>query len=129
MTETLGSWGWGLTATTPADQLELLKHIALPSSLLSNESQLFERNLMEHVYDAERFGIPTGVPPQATVGVKNGWYDEHDTGWQLNSAGYVHLGNTFYLACVMTSGSPTQAYGTETLSTLGRMLYEFAAAG
>ncbi len=127
MSETLGSWGWGLTATTPADQLELLKHIALPSAILSNESQLFERNLMEHVVDSERFGIPVGVPADATIGVKNGWYNEHDTGWQINSAGYVHSGNTFYLACVMTSGSPTQTYGTETTSNFGRLLYSYLA--
>ena len=127
-TETTPSWGWGLTETTPEDQLVLLKHIALPSSVLSNESQIYERSLMEHVYSSERFGIPQGVPTDATVGVKNGWYNEKDTGWQVNSAGYVHRGDTFYLACVETSNNPNEAYGMDTVSTLGRLLWSYQSA-
>jgi beta-lactamase class A len=128
MTETISSYDWGGIDTTPADELQLLKAIALPSPILTNDSQSYERNLMEHVYDSERFGIPAGTPAEAQVGVKNGWYDESATGWQINSAGYVRLGDTFYLACVMTQGSPSEAYGIGTVSGLGWMLWNFESA-
>jgi len=69
-----------LIDTTPRDQLNLLKSILLPNSYLDTASQAYEQDLMENVVDYERFGIPTGVPTNATVGVKNGWYLEKATG-------------------------------------------------
>jgi hypothetical protein len=108
--QSITSWSWGLFDTTPRDQLQLLKAIVLPNAFLDPASQLFERNLMNSVPDYERFGIPSGVPAQAMVGVKDGWYHEKTTGWQINSAGYVHLGRTYYLAVVMTASNPNEAY-------------------
>jgi hypothetical protein len=71
--QTESSWGWGDTETTPRDQLQLLKAITLPNDVLSAASRAYEENLMQNVAGAERFGIPTGVPSTAIVGVKNGW--------------------------------------------------------
>jgi len=110
-TQTLMNWDWGLIDTTPRDQLNLLKSILLPNSYLDTASQAYEQDLMENVVDYERFGIPTGVPTNATVGVKNGWYLEKATGWQVNTAGYVHLGRTYYLAVVMTASNRARITG------------------
>jgi beta-lactamase class A len=119
------SWGWGDTFTTPLDQLALLKTILFPNEILDPTSQAFEQGLMQGVIGSERFGIPTAVPPQATVGVKNGWYPETATGWQLNSAGYVHLGRCYYLAVVMTAENPTEQYGLETINQIGHLFWNF----
>ena len=124
-TQTVPSWGWGLTATTPVDQLALLKTIVLPGGVLSPASQAYEQSLMEHVYDSERFGIATGPPASARVGVKDGWYDEASTGWQINSAGYVQLGTVDYLAVVETAGDPSEDYGKATVSQLGELLWSY----
>jgi beta-lactamase class A len=119
------SWGWGDTLTTPLDQLDLLKTILFPNKVLDPASQAFEQNLMQHVLGSQRFGVPTAVPTRATVGVKNGWYPETTTGWQLNSAGYVHLGRCYYLAVVMTADNPNEQYGLETINQIGHMFWNF----
>jgi hypothetical protein len=119
------SWGWGDTETTPRDQLHLLKAIALPNNVLSSASRTYEENLMQNVSGGQRFGIPTGVPSTAIAGVKNGWYPETLTGWQLNTAGYVHDGKCFYLAVIMTSHNPNEKYGLITLNTISHMLWNF----
>jgi hypothetical protein len=119
------SWGWGDTFTTPLDQLALLKTILFPNKVLDSSSQAYEQNLMQSVLGSQRFGIPTAVPTRATVGVKNGWYPETATGWQLNSAGYVHLGRCYYLAVVMTAENPTEQYGLATIDQIGHMFWNF----
>ena len=120
---TTTNWGWGLMATTPADFLKLLAAIWLRGPVLTPASQAYERGLMEGVAASQRFGVPNGVPSRAVVGVKDGWYDEKDTGWQVNSAGYVHLGPVTYLAVVMTGHNPDEVYGIDTVNTLGLLLW------
>jgi hypothetical protein len=124
-TQSVTSWDWGEFDTTPHDQLQLLKAILFPNKYLNEESQEYEQNLMENVVDYERFGIPTGVPTGATVGVKNGWYPESATGWQVNTAGYVHLGKTYYLASVMTGENSSEAYGKEVVDRVAQAFWNF----
>jgi beta-lactamase class A len=124
-TESITSWDWGEFDTTPHDQLQLLKAILFPNKYLTPASQEYEQDLMENVVDYERFGIPTGVPTGATVGVKNGWYPESATGWQVNTAGYVHLGKTYYLASVMTGENPSEAYGKEVVDRVAQAFWNF----
>jgi hypothetical protein len=127
-TQSITSWDWGEFDTTPRDQLNLLKTILFPNKYLDEESQEYEQNLMENVVDYERFGIPTGVPANATVGVKNGWYPETATGWQVNTTGYVHLGKTYYLACVMTGSNPSEAYGREVVDRVAQAFWNFESS-
>ncbi len=127
-THTTTSWGWGLMTTTPADFLRLLAAIWLPGPTLAPASQAYERGLMEGVAASQRFGVPNGVPSRAVVGVKDGWYKERVTGWQVNSAGYVHLGAVTYLAVVMTGYNPDEHYGIDTVNTLGLLLWRFERA-
>jgi hypothetical protein len=124
-TQSVTSWDWGEFDTTPHDQLQLLKAILFPNKYLNEESQEYEQNLMENVVDYERFGIPTGVPTGATVGVKNGWYPESATGWQVNTAGYVHLGKTYYLASIMTGENSSEAYGKEVVDRVAQAFWNF----
>ncbi len=127
-TQSITNWDWGKFDTDPRDQIQLLKAIVLPNSYLDPASQEYEQDLMENVVDYERWGIPTGVPTQATVGVKNGWYPETSTGWQINTAGYVHLGKTFYLACVMTGSNPSEAYGREVVDRVAQAFWNFESS-
>ncbi len=122
---TESSWGWGDTQTTPRDELQLLKAIALPNNVLTTSSRDDEENLMQSVSGSQRFGIPTALPSTAVVGVKNGWYPETLTGCQLNSAGYVHAGKRFYLAVIMTEHNANKDYGLDTLNTISHVLWNF----
>ena len=55
--------GWGLTSTTPADQLLLLRELAGGSSLLSPADRSYVLSLMENVEPDQRWGVSAGVPP------------------------------------------------------------------
>jgi hypothetical protein len=127
-TQSITNWDWGMFDTTPHDQLNLLKAILFPNKYLTPASQAYEQNLMENVVDYERFGVPTGVPSTATVGVKNGWYPEKTTGWQINTAGYVHLNKTYYLAVIMTASNPSEAYGKEVVGRVSQALWNFESS-
>jgi hypothetical protein len=127
-TQSVTNWDWGLFDTTPRDQLNLLKTILFPNTYLDAASQEYEQDLMENVVDYERFGIPTGVPVRAIVGVKNGWYPESTTGWQVNTAGYVHLGKTYYLAVVMTASNPSEAYGKLVVDRVAQAFWNFESS-
>jgi beta-lactamase family protein len=127
-TQSITNWDWGKFDTDPRDQIQLLKTIVLPNNNLDPASQEYEQDLMENVVDYERWGIPTGVPTGATVGVKNGWYPEKATGWQVNTAGYVRLGKTYYLACVMTGSNPSEAYGIEVVDRVAQAFWNFESS-
>lgn len=122
--QTVMSWSWGEVETTPLDQLELLKTIALPNSILTDSSRAYESSLMQNVDQTERFGLGDGPPPMATIGLKDGYYPEPVTGWQINSAGYVHLGDRFYLAAIMTSHNPNEDYGIDTVNEVAKLIWE-----
>ncbi len=122
--QTETNWAWGLMETTPSDFLKLLAAIWLPRSLLSRTSQAYEQSLMENVLASQRFGIANGVPAGAVVGIKDGWYPE-SSGWQVNSAGYVHLGRVTYLAVIMSGENPDESYGINTVNILGTLLWRF----
>jgi beta-lactamase class A len=114
---------WGEESTDPHDQLLLLKDIVLPNNVLDPASQSYEKTLMERVEPDEYFGIPSGVPKSAVVGVKNGWYPEPTTGWQVNTAGFVRLGKVYYLAVVMTGHNPSEDYGIGSVDGVSQLLW------
>lgn len=121
--QTIAGYGWGNIETTPRDELQLLKVIALPNRYLTTSSRNFEMQLMERVTPGERFGLGVGSPSGATVGLKDGYYNESDTGWQLNSAGYVEYQGRFYLACIMTTYNSDESYGITTLNDVAGLLW------
>jgi len=122
--QTIMSWAWGEIETTPIDELALLKAIALPNAILTDSSRAYEQSLMQSTDLSARFGLGDGPPPGATVGLKDGYFPEPKTGWQINSAGYVHLGKRFYLAAIMTSHNPNEAYGINTVNGVAKMIWE-----
>ena len=128
MRQSVTSWGWGTMRTTPADYLRLLRAIWLPGNLLDPASAQVERHLMRDVIPEQRFGVPSGVPASAVVGVKDGWLPDASAGWQVNSAGYVHRGSTTYLAVLMSARDPSETYGIATLNGLGNLLWRFESA-
>ena len=62
--------GWGLTTTTPADQITLLKLLVEPILILTDSERQFELGLMENVAPSERWGVSSGVPAEATVALE-----------------------------------------------------------
>jgi beta-lactamase class A len=117
--------GWGLTTTTPTDQIALLRALVEPSALLTARDRSYALSLMENVTPAQRWGVSGGVPAQATVALKNGWLplNAADTDWQINSVGWVSGQGRDYLMAVLTTGNPTEQYGIDTIDQLAAMVW------
>jgi beta-lactamase class A len=117
--------GWGLTTTTPADQISLLRQLAGPGPLLSDADRRYVLGLMEDVIPSQRWGITAGVPPQATVALKNGWLplDAARKDWQVNSIGWISGGGRDYLIAVFSTGNPTPQYGVTTIKGLSSLVW------
>ena len=94
--------GWGLSTTTPVDQLKLLRLVVQPNAVLSSEERSYTLNLMENVTASEVWGVSGGVPAGVTLALKNGWLplNATDTDWQINSIGWVSGdgGTTYWLS-------------------------------
>jgi beta-lactamase class A len=118
--------GWGLTTTTPDDQIALLRQLVAPTSLLTSAERGYALSLMENVTPSQRWGVSGGVPAQVTVAIKNGWLPLQGTGsdWQINSVGWVSGGGRNYLMAVLTTGNPTEQYGIDTIDQLAAMVWQ-----
>jgi beta-lactamase class A len=119
--------GWGLTTTTALDEVTLVSRFAYPSSILSAASRQYGLSLMEHVEAGQNWGITGGVPPGTTVALKNGWLPVGQSGWQINSIGWVFGHDRNYVLAVLTDDSPTEAYGIATVETIARDVYRSRA--
>ncbi len=117
--------GWGLTTTTPADQIALLRTVVEPSTLLTAAERGYALSLMENVTPSQRWGVSGGVPAEATVALKNGWLplNAADTDWQINSVGWISGRGRDYLMAVLTTGNPTEQYGIDTIDGLAAIVW------
>ncbi|HSZ38668.1 MAG TPA: serine hydrolase [Trebonia sp.] len=112
--------GWGLTKTTPADQITLLRQLVAPGTLLRPAARTYALSLLENVTPDQRWGVSSGVPAGATIALKNGWLplNSADTDWQVNSVGWISGSGRDYLIAVLTTGNPTEQYGISTIDAL-----------
>ena len=117
--------GWGLTTTTPADQIVLLRELIKPSTLLTDTQRQDALQLMENVAPSQRWGVTGGVPQQATVALKDGWLPLNSAGtdWQVNSIGWISGSGRDYLMAVLTTGNPDEQYGIDTISQLSATVW------
>jgi hypothetical protein len=117
--------GWGLSTTTPADQIVLLRELIKPSTLLTDAQRKDALQLMENVAASQRWGVTGGVPEQATVALKDGWLPLNSAGtdWQINSIGWISGSGRDYLMAVLTTGNPDEQYGIDTISQLSAMVW------
>jgi beta-lactamase class A len=123
MSQTTPNLAWGLTTTTPRDQLRLLRLIMLPGQLLDTRSRDYEYELMRHVIPSERWGISGGVAATAQVALKNGWLPLETDDWQVNSIGKVAGSGRDYLLAVMTDREPSEAYGIATIEHISAAVW------
>ena len=118
--------GWGLSTTTPADQITLLRQLVRPNPVLTDGERSYALSLMENITPSQRWGVSGGVPARVTVALKNGWLplEGTDSDWQINSVGWVSGEGRDYLMAVLTTGNPTEQYGIDTISRLAAMAWQ-----
>jgi hypothetical protein len=117
---------WGLSSTTVADQVQLLRTLAYPNPVLAPASQGYVLGLMSHVEPGEAWGVSAGPGTSARVALKNGWIPIDSGGWQVNSEGYVNGAGRDYVIAVMTYG-PSQATGIATIEGLSSLIWQALA--
>ncbi len=117
--------GWGLTTTTSADQVTLLRKLIGPASPLSATARNYALSLLENVTPDQRWGVSGGVPPAVKVALKDGWLplNDTDTDWQINSVGWVSGRHRDYLMAMLSTGNPTEQYGIDTLSRVASIVW------
>jgi beta-lactamase class A len=121
---------WGLTTTSAADQVTLLRTLLRPNHLLTKSAQDFQQRLMRHVIPDQQWGISGGLPSDAKFGIKNGWLpvpQDHDR-WAVNSMGWVRGEGKRYEITVLTQHESTEGYGIRTIEHIGKLAWEHAAA-
>jgi hypothetical protein len=117
--------GWGLTTTTPEDQITLLRRLVEPGGPLTTTQRQYALSLMENVSSGQAWGVSGGVPAGVKVALKNGWLplNAGNTDWQINSIGWVAGGGRDYLLAMLSTGNPDEQYGISTLDSVGSMVW------
>ncbi|MFI7502150.1 serine hydrolase [Streptomyces sp. NPDC049687] len=113
LTDTEGGDGalWGLTQTTAADQLTLLRQVFGDDSELSEASRTYLRGLMGQIAVGQHWGVSAAADGSSWA-LKNGWLPRSTTGlWDINSIGRVTSDDRAYLVAVLSKGNATQAKG------------------
>ncbi|MER6409823.1 serine hydrolase [Streptomyces humidus] len=111
---------WGLTRTTAADQLTLLRQVFGDDSELSEASRAYLRDLMGQIAAGQDWGVSAAADGSSWA-LKNGWLPRSTTGlWDVNSIGRVSAGGRDYLVAVLSDGNATQAAGISLVEAAAR---------
>jgi len=138
LTETQGGPGgkWGLTRTTSADQIRLLRAVFDPGQAtktgsrpaLGAASRAYIRTLMSHVADDQSWGV--SAAGRSGRALKNGWLQRDTTDlWDVNSVGRITAGGHHYLVAVLSDGNKTMKDGVSLVERAARTAVSTTAAG
>lgn len=118
----IGSNGyWGLTQTTTADQIRLLKVVFGSDSVLTGESQAYLKSLMSNVVDAQNFGVSAAADDPEDAALKVGYLQRSATGlWDVNSIGEIEVGGDTYLVAVLSEDNSSFEAGVELVDQVAR---------
>ena len=103
---------WGETTTTALDQLKLLNAIYYNDQhYLDQEARTYAQQLMSNVDASQDWGVSAG---SSEYQVKNGWLDESDGSWIVNSIGHISAIQTEkvdYTVAILTNQNASEAAG------------------
>ncbi|WP_332643294.1 serine hydrolase [Aeromicrobium sp.] len=108
----VGSNGnWGLTQTTSADQIRLLKVVFGSDSVLTSESQAYMKSLMSNVIDSQDFGV-SAADDDGDAALKVGYLQRSATGlWDVTSIGEIEAGGETFLVAVLSEDNSSYEAG------------------
>jgi hypothetical protein len=107
------SGNWGLTRTTAADQIRLLRLVFQPSTILSPASQAYVVSLMTAVDVDQDWGISVADQDGVGYAIKDGWLPR-------TTIGSVQSGGHVLLLVVLVNRSSTMAAGITTIEKAAR---------
>lgn len=116
LTETvIGSNGnWGLTQTTAADQIRLLRIALGDRTLLTASSKAYVSGLMSNVEDDQNFGVSAAADDGDDAALKVGYLQRSQTGhWDVTSIGRIESDGHTYLVAVLSDSNGSFASGVQ----------------
>jgi beta-lactamase class A len=109
---------WGLTMTTAADQLRLLRAVTTSDSPLSASSRSYLDGLMSNVEPGQGWGVSACADPSTSTALKNGWLPRSATGlWVVNSIGSVRHNGHHLLIAALSDDQKSQEDGIHLVET------------
>ena len=114
---------WGYSTTSALDQVTLLKNVFYKSDVLTAGTQAYMQRLMNEVSVDQSWGVTAGVGADGQIQLKNGWLDDEDGSWIINSIGHVSSDNTNYVIAVLTEENDTEDDGSSLVEQLSRASY------
>ena len=107
---------WGLTKTTAADQLRLLKLVFTPNTVLSEAFRTYVSSLMTSVSEGQDWGVTAAADDKDDAAVKNGWLQRTTTGlWDVTSIGCVRASKHRFLVVVLTASGSSMSASVSTI--------------
>lgn len=115
---------WGYTTTTATDQLKLLNAIYYnPDNYLATNSRTYIKQLMAEVDSTQDWGISAGA---TSYQVKNGWLNDKDGTWIINSIGHVTATDTNdadYTIAILTDQNSDESSGITLIEQLAKVTH------
>ena len=108
---------WGLSRINVADQTRLFLRI---DRLAPRRHRAYARRLLRTIVPAQRWGIGRERPRGWALYFKGGWGS--GTGWVDHQVALLKRGRRRLSVAILTSSSPSHAYGNETLRGIARRL-------
>jgi beta-lactamase class A len=117
---------WGLTTTTAADEVKLVRAFAYSNSVLNSTNRNYGIGLMTHVEADQDWGVSSGTTG-ATVALKNGWLPvavASNSDWQVDSIGWIHGNGRDYVLAVLTKHDASEAAGIDMISHISQTVFD-----
>lgn len=109
---------WGLSETSAADQLVLLHDVVDDDSVLDAGSRQLILSLMSQVDDDQSWGVSAAADTGTTTALKNGWLQDDDGSWIINSIGRVTVDGHTVLLAIVTRGQDSESDGIQLVQRL-----------
>ena len=108
---------WGMSLITARDQTRFFLHL---ESLLPQRHRAYALRLLRSIVPSQRWGMARVIPEGWRLHFKGGWGS--GTGAVDHQVGLLRRGDHRVAIAVLTTGSPSHAYGKATLEGVSRRL-------
>jgi len=113
-------WGW--STISPLSMVQLLTALHT-GTILNQQDRALAMNLMSNIESDEQQGVGSTAPTGAAVAMKDGWVNEPDGFWAVNSSGIVSVhGETYIIPSTQLNRTLSMTDGTSSRLSAGRLL-------
>lgn len=116
---------WGLTQTTAADQIKLMRVVFGDGSVLTASSKAYAAELMSNVEADQNFGVSAAADDSQDAALKVGYLQRSQTGlWDVTSIGRIESDGHTYLVAVLSDSNANYAAGVQLVDAAAEAVVE-----